>query len=107
MPSLMHRIPSELRRLTCLGESSTRMGDLLGSSLVAPHLFCQFPGLSFFGLLLPYPSFPHLSFPARCPLPAKRRSTVIPREEQGTGQKSERPMDPGQGRQDVKIRRYA
>jgi hypothetical protein len=32
---------------------------------------------------------------------------VIPREEQGTGQKSERPMDPGQGRQDVKIRRYA
>jgi hypothetical protein len=32
---------------------------------------------------------------------------VIPREEQGTGQKSERPMDLGQGRQDVKIRRYA
>ena len=31
----MHRIPSELRRQVCLGESSTRIGDLLGSPRVA------------------------------------------------------------------------
>ncbi|GAB4837302.1 hypothetical protein Ancab_002194 [Ancistrocladus abbreviatus] len=35
----MHRIPSELRSKACLGESSTRMGDLLGSPRVAPHNF--------------------------------------------------------------------
>jgi len=32
----MHQIPSELRSQTCSGESSTRMGDLLGSPRVAP-----------------------------------------------------------------------
>jgi hypothetical protein len=32
----MYRIPSELRSQACLGESSTRMGDLLGSPRVAP-----------------------------------------------------------------------
>ncbi|KAK8705018.1 hypothetical protein V6N13_048629 [Hibiscus sabdariffa] len=36
IPAQMHRIPSELRSLACLGESSTRMGDLLGSPRVAP-----------------------------------------------------------------------
>ncbi|KAK8705012.1 hypothetical protein V6N13_048623 [Hibiscus sabdariffa] len=36
IPALMHRIPSELRSEACLGESSTRMGDLLGSPRVAP-----------------------------------------------------------------------
>ncbi|KAL5978073.1 hypothetical protein ACLOJK_037096 [Asimina triloba] len=36
IPALMHRIPSELRSYACLGESSTRMGDLLGSPCVAP-----------------------------------------------------------------------
>ncbi|KAK8540319.1 hypothetical protein V6N12_046606 [Hibiscus sabdariffa] len=34
--ALMHRIPSELCSQACLGESSTRMGDLLGSPRVAP-----------------------------------------------------------------------
>ncbi|KAL9411455.1 hypothetical protein AB3S75_045118 [Citrus x aurantiifolia] len=38
IPALMHRIPSELRSLACLGESSTKMGDLLGSLRVAPLL---------------------------------------------------------------------
>ncbi|KAK8540322.1 hypothetical protein V6N12_046609 [Hibiscus sabdariffa] len=41
IPALMHRIPSELRSQACLGESSTRMGDLLGSPRVAP-LFLNF-----------------------------------------------------------------
>ncbi|KAK8540334.1 hypothetical protein V6N12_046621 [Hibiscus sabdariffa] len=36
IPALMHRIPSELRSQAYLGESSTRMGDLLGSPRVAP-----------------------------------------------------------------------
>ncbi|KAK8540316.1 hypothetical protein V6N12_046603 [Hibiscus sabdariffa] len=36
IPALMHRIPSELRSQACLGESSTRIGDLLGSPRVAP-----------------------------------------------------------------------
>ena len=36
IPALMHRIPSELRSQACSGESSTRMGDLLGSPRVAP-----------------------------------------------------------------------
>ena len=35
IPALKHRIPSELRSKACLGESSTRMGDLLGSPRVA------------------------------------------------------------------------
>jgi hypothetical protein len=32
----MHRIQSELLSQECLGESSTRMSDLLGSPRVAP-----------------------------------------------------------------------
>ena len=41
--ALMHRIPSELRSEACLGESSTRMGDLPGSPRVAPFfLFLTF-----------------------------------------------------------------
>ena len=36
IPVLVHRIPSELRSQACLGESSTRMGDLLGIPSVAP-----------------------------------------------------------------------
>ncbi|KAK8705004.1 hypothetical protein V6N13_048615 [Hibiscus sabdariffa] len=43
IPALMHRIPSELRSEACLGESSTRMGDLLGSPRVAP-LFLEMTG---------------------------------------------------------------
>ena len=39
IPALMHRIPSELRSQACLGESSTRMGDLLGSSRVHPSFW--------------------------------------------------------------------
>jgi len=39
--------------------------------------FFPVPQPFFFGLLLPYPSFPHLSFPARHPLPAERRSVII------------------------------
>src|SRR5207247_2168158 len=35
IPALKHRIPSELRSSACLGESSTRMGDLLGCPRVA------------------------------------------------------------------------
>ncbi|KAL0283475.1 UNVERIFIED_CONTAM: hypothetical protein Sradi_7227100 [Sesamum radiatum] len=42
IPALMHRIPSELRSQACLGESSTRMGDPLGSPRVAP-LFATSP----------------------------------------------------------------
>ena len=38
IPALMKRIPSELRSYACLGESSTRMGDLLGSPRVAPFV---------------------------------------------------------------------
>ena len=38
IPALMHRIPSKLRSEACLGKSSTRMGDLLGSPHVAPLL---------------------------------------------------------------------
>ena len=36
IPTLMHQIPSELRNEGCLGESSTWMGDLLGSPRVHP-----------------------------------------------------------------------
>ena len=39
IPAPMQRIPSELRSEACLGESSTRMGDLLGSPRVAPLVF--------------------------------------------------------------------
>ena len=38
IPALKHQSPSELRRKACLGENSTRMGDLLGSPCVAPLL---------------------------------------------------------------------
>src|ERR1044072_4167262 len=49
IPALMHRIPSELRSEVCLGESSTRMGDLLGSPRVAPlFLFLLFFLLNLF-----------------------------------------------------------
>ncbi|KAK8705011.1 hypothetical protein V6N13_048622 [Hibiscus sabdariffa] len=37
--ALMHWIPSELRSQACLGESSTRMGDLLGNPRVAPYFW--------------------------------------------------------------------
>ena len=37
--ALKHRIPSELRSYACLGESGTRMGDLLGSPRVAFSFF--------------------------------------------------------------------
>ena len=37
IPALMHRIPSELRSQAGLGESSTRMGDLLG--VLVLHFF--------------------------------------------------------------------
>ncbi|MED6165759.1 hypothetical protein PIB30_102664, partial [Stylosanthes scabra] len=46
IPARMHRIPSELRSKACLGESGTRMGDLLGSPRVAPlfqYLFFTCP----------------------------------------------------------------
>ena len=51
IPALMHRIPSELRSEMCLGESSTRMGDLMGSPRVAP-LFSRFS--FFFGDFVPF-----------------------------------------------------
>ena len=35
IPALMHQIPSELRSLACLGESSTRMGDIQESPRVS------------------------------------------------------------------------
>ena len=38
IPTPTHRIPSEPHSEAFLGESSTRMGDLLGSPRVAPHL---------------------------------------------------------------------
>ncbi|KAL9411433.1 hypothetical protein AB3S75_045096 [Citrus x aurantiifolia] len=38
IPALMHRIPSEPRCEACLGESSTKVDDLLGSPRVAPIL---------------------------------------------------------------------
>ena len=43
IPALMHRIPSELRNQACVGESSTRMGDLPGCPRVA-HLFLGHAG---------------------------------------------------------------
>ncbi|KAL0745247.1 hypothetical protein Bca101_102264 [Brassica carinata] len=46
--ALMHRIPSELCSEACLGESSTRMGDLPGSPRVAPFFIIIF--ILFFGL---------------------------------------------------------
>ena len=40
--ALMNRIPSELRSSVFLGESSTRMGDLLGKSSCCTPLFGSF-----------------------------------------------------------------
>jgi len=40
IPELMHRIPSELHSYVCLDESSSRMVDLLGSTLLHPF-FCR------------------------------------------------------------------
>ena len=76
IPALMHRIPSELRSLACLGESSTRMGDLLGSPRVAPL---------FFGLT---------GFHSGLPL-------VVP-----TGSASPSPSTPGDRRSGHSIERY-
>jgi hypothetical protein len=45
IPAQKHRVSLELRYLACFGESSTRMGDLLGSPRVA-SLF-SFVRLSF------------------------------------------------------------
>ena len=39
IPALKHRIPSELRSLACLGESSTSMDDFLRSPRVAFPFF--------------------------------------------------------------------
>ena len=36
IPAQIHRIPSELRSKACLGDSSARMGDLLGSPVLHP-----------------------------------------------------------------------
>ena len=58
--ALTHRIPSELRSEACLGESSTRMGDPLGSPRVASLLFF-FPLK--FGLILPVRSANLFVFP--------------------------------------------
>ena len=45
VPALMHRIPLEFRSEPCLGENSTKMGDLFGSPRVAPPTFAIFsPG---------------------------------------------------------------
>ena len=38
IPAPMHRIPPELHSEALLGESSTSMGDILGSPRVAPLL---------------------------------------------------------------------
>ena len=48
IPALAHRIPKEIRGSACLGESSTRMGDPLGSPRVAPLFlfFGAFPVLN-------------------------------------------------------------
>ena len=64
IPALMYRIPSKLRNKAFLGESSTRMGDLLGRPRVAP-LFLGLAGHHFglplvvpMGSALPIPSAP-------------------------------------------------
>src|SRR3954469_16991132 len=68
IPALKHRIPSELRSQACLGESSTRMGDLLGSPRVAPLLFAalvepHFPTHSFLFVPRIQHSRSHFEFP--------------------------------------------
>ncbi|KAL0283476.1 UNVERIFIED_CONTAM: hypothetical protein Sradi_7227200 [Sesamum radiatum] len=65
----MHRIPSERRSQACLGESSTRMGDPLGSPRVAP-LFANLTSrlsshqlfLFFFFCALPPATAPSMRF---------------------------------------------
>src|SRR3954470_17305057 len=77
MPALKHRIPSELRNYAFLGESSTRMGDLLGSPRVAPLLFAlrfepHFSIHSFFVVV------PRLQHYARAPsLRVSRRNDAL------------------------------
>ena len=43
IPALMHWVPSEFQNETCLGDSRTKMGNLLGSPRVVHHLFEIFP----------------------------------------------------------------
>ena len=52
IPALKHRIPSELRSLACLGESSTKIGDLLGSPHVASLFSVDFDLIYFFEVIL-------------------------------------------------------
>ena len=54
IPALTHRIPSELRSQACLGESRTRMGDLL--EVLVLHPFFLFTVLSSF-LVFDFPCF--------------------------------------------------
>ncbi|KAK8540320.1 hypothetical protein V6N12_046607 [Hibiscus sabdariffa] len=54
IPALIHRIQSELRSQACLGESSTRMGDLVGSPRVEPlFLVCKFVTQEMTGEIIP------------------------------------------------------
>ena len=53
IPALMHRIPSELRSLACLGESNTRMSDILGSPRVGTPLFGSYGYYSGLPLVVP------------------------------------------------------
>src|SRR3954469_6640406 len=91
IPALKHRIPSELRSYACLGESSSRIGDLLGSPRVAPLLFAALvetallhPFLLFFPRLQHSARAVTSSLPSlRChrwgqPLVACRRGPVPP-----------------------------
>ena len=41
IPALKHQSPSKLRRKACLGENSTRMGDLLGSPVLPGWVSCK------------------------------------------------------------------
>ena len=43
IPELVHSIPLKLQSETCLVESSTQMGDLLGRAHVARYLFALYP----------------------------------------------------------------
>ena len=58
IPTLMHRIPSELHSYACLGRRSTKMGDLLGSPRVAPLSFDS----DFFLLSFSLPAVQHARF---------------------------------------------
>src|SRR5436853_292875 len=80
IPARNHRIPLELRSKTCLGESSTRMGDLLGSPRVASLFLWYFSIISdnsmFFLGLPPYTTRRsyHLLYP-----PQQNNTTGTPR----------------------------